>query len=95
MFTADAPVNGICGTYSNSFIYLCQRADIPCVSIRDATHAWNEIYIDGTWKTVDISYYDVARIEESLFPTKLPRTDITREKTEFAKELLVPNSTAE
>ena len=95
VFTADAPVNGICGTYSNSFIYLCQRADIPCVSIRDATHAWNEIYIDGTWKTVDISYYDVARIEESLFPTNYPRTDITREKTEFAKELLVPNSTAE
>lgn len=95
VFTADAPVNGICGTYSNSFIYLCQRADIPCVSIRDATHAWNEIYIDGTWKTVDISYYDVARTEESLFPTNYPRTDITREKTEFAKELLVPNSTAE
>lgn len=82
-------------SYSNSFIYLCQRADIPCVSIRDATHAWNEIYIDSTWRTVDISYYDVARTEESLFPTNYPRTDITREKTEFAKELLVPNSTAE
>ena len=95
VFTADAPVNGICGTYSNSFIYLCGRADIPCVSIRDKTHAWNEVYVDGTWKTVDISYYDVARTEESLFPTNYPRADITREKTEFAKELLVPNSTAE
>lgn len=95
VFTADAPVNGICGTYSNCFIYLCQRADILCVSIRDKTHAWNEVYVDGTWKTVDISYYDVARTEESLFPTNYPRADITREKTEFAKELLVPNSTAE
>ena len=95
VFTADTPVNGICGTYSNSFIYLCGRVDIPCVSIRDKTHAWNEVYVDGTWKTVDISYYDVARTEESLFPTNYPRADITREKTEFAKELLVPNSTAE
>jgi len=38
IFTATAPVNGICGTYANAFIYLCQRAGIPCVKVSDATH---------------------------------------------------------
>lgn len=95
VFTSDTPVNGICGIYANAFIYLCQRVDIPCVTIKDATHAWNEVYIDGRWQIIDVSYYDVARTDESLFTTNYPRIDTTKEKTEFAKELLVPGSTAD
>ena len=95
IFTSPIPVNGICGTYANAFIYLCQRAEIPCVTVKDATHAWNEAYIDGRWQIIDVSYYDVARTDESLFTTNYPRIDTAKEKTEFAKELLVPGSTAE
>ena len=93
IFTSDNPVNGICGTYANAFIYLCQRAGIPCVKVTDATHAWNEVYVDGKWHATDISYYDVARTDASLLPANFTRTDGNAARTAFAKELLVPGST--
>lgn len=93
VFIDTPPVNAICATYSNAFIFLCQRAEIPCVSIVDDIHAWNEVYVDGKWHTTDISYYDIARTDEYLFPKNYPRIDINKQKTNFAKELLVPGST--
>ena len=93
VFIDTPPVNAICATYSNAFIFLCQRAEIPCISIVDDIHVWNEVYVDGKWYTTDISYYDVARIDEYLFPKSYPRIDINKRKTNFAKELLVPGST--
>lgn len=93
VFIDTPPVNAICATYSNAFIFLCHRAEIPCISIVDDIHAWNEVYVDGKWYTTDISYYDIARSAEYLFPKNYPRTDINKQKTNFAKELLVPMST--
>ncbi len=93
VFTSEGVVNGTCATYSNAFIYLCQRADIPCVSVQDETHGWNEVYVDGRWWICDIGYYDVARTENMLLQATYPRTDTYPEKTNFAKELLVPGST--
>ena len=95
VFTETPPVNAICSTYSNAFIFLCQRAEIPCVSIVDDTHAWNEVYVDGKWYITDINYYDVARTDNMLLRTSYPRADINPDKTNFAKELLVPGSTIE
>ena len=92
-FTGTPPINAVCGTYADAFVYLCQRAEIPCISIVDDIHAWNEVYVDGKWHTTDISYYDVARSDEYLFPKNYPRADINKQKTNFAKELLVPMST--
>ncbi len=93
VFTDNPPVNGICGTYADALVYLCQRADIPCISITDKAHAWNEVYIDGEWHITDIGYYDVARTNEMLLPANYPRTNPDTAKTKFAKELLVPMST--
>ena len=36
VFTETPPVNGLCGTYANAFVYLCQRANIPCISVKDS-----------------------------------------------------------
>lgn len=93
IFTSETPVNGICGTYSDAFVYLCQRAGIPCVGVRDEIHAWNEVYVDGKWRTTDVSYYDVARTDEMLFRDNYHRTNKNPAGTKFAKELLVPMST--
>lgn len=93
VFTGTAPVNAVCGTYADAFVYICQRAEIPCISVVDDIHAWNEVYVDGKWHTADISYYDIARSNEYLFPKSYPRTDINKQRTNFAKELLVPGST--
>ena len=93
VFTETPPVNGLCGTYANAFVYLCQRADIPCIIVKDYVHAWNEVYIDGKWYIADISYYDVSRNEAILLQKTYVRADINPKKTNFAKELLVPGST--
>lgn len=93
VFTETPPVNGLCGTYANAFVYLCQRAGIPCISVKDEVHAWNEVYIDGKWYIADISYYDVSRNEAILLQKTYIRADINPKKTNFAKELLVPGST--
>ncbi len=93
IFTSAATVKGACGTYSNAFLYLCQRAGIPCVAIRDYDHAWNEIYADGKWEIVDACNYDTARSDTWLFSTNYPKQDENPSRTMFAKELLVPGST--
>ena len=93
VFTETPTVNGLCGTYANAFVYLCQRAELPCISVKDNVHAWNEVYIDGKWYIADISYYDMAKNDEILFQETYVRTDVDPQKTNFAKELLVPGST--
>ena len=93
VFTGTPPVNGLCDTYANAFVYLCQRAGIPCITVKDSVHAWNEVYIDGKWYIADISYYDLSRNEATLLQETYVRTDIDPQKTTFAKELLAPGST--
>ena len=93
VFTSSSEVNGTCATYAAAFRYLCLRADLPCITVSDYNHAWNEVYAEGKWQTADMGYYDVGRPQAALFIENFQRTDENPKKTKFAKELLVPMST--
>lgn len=55
-----ASKNGICYDYSALFAAMTRSVGIPTKLVKgystntgDVYHAWNEVYINGTWKTVD------------------------------------------
>lgn len=93
LFTSDTPQKGICSTFSGTFLYLCQRADIPCITVSDADHAWNVVYVDGEWFIVDVTNYSTARSARWLLTKDIPDQDTKPSETKFLQEILVPNST--
>ena len=93
VFTSQTVVRGVCGDYASAFQYLCQRANIPCVSVRDSDHGWNTVYVNGSWEIIDITNYDVGKSEMWLFSKNYPKQDGYPKRTKFAQEILVQNST--
>ncbi len=53
----------VCGGYSKTFLYLCNKAGVPCAYVegevlgRD-THAWNFIVLNGKYYWVDVTWGD-------------------------------------
>lgn len=88
-------VPGACGAYAGAFKFLCDAADIPCMSIRSSNHAWNLVYMGGEWLHVDVTNNDASANKHNLLlsNTSLGYTDREPEMTAFLKELLVPGST--
>ena len=94
MFTSNTPQIGRCGTFSSTFLYLCQRANIPCMTVSSTDHAWNVVYIGGEWLIVDVTNYStVPRSERWLLTENYPKQDDNPSETRFLQEALVPNST--
>jgi len=88
------PALGKCGSYSSAFSFLCEAAGIPCVIVLSADHSWNEVYVDGQWLTVDVTFNDAGGGRNAyLLSASAPRTDLAPDSTRFAKELLAPGST--
>lgn len=47
----------ICGGFASSLYDLCAMADIPCMTLKndlELNHAWNEVYVNNKWYTVDL-----------------------------------------
>lgn len=90
-------------SYAHSFLFLCDRANIPCILLHSETHQWNKVYVDGRWWDVDISstdagddmsnwdsrtvVYDGSDFQGTDFINAAP------EITAFAMEIFVPGST--
>lgn len=103
VLSQDGQLPGACMSYAHSFRFLCDRAGIPCILIQSQDHQWNQVYVDGQWRDVDVTSIDVedVEIDRSWVQVLKPLTDIrgdgqldkSPEVTVFAKELLVPGST--
>ena len=51
---------GICGGYATAFQYIMINLGIPCIDVSSASenHTWNQVYVDGQWKIVDVTWND-------------------------------------
>ena len=93
VFTSASPVKGLCGAYASNFLYLCQRAGIPCLICSDSDHAWNMVYVEGKWQIVDVTNYGTARDMRWLFAENYPKQDDNPSGLRFLQEALIPGST--
>ena|GEM_PF-865354 len=96
-FTGTGQSVGLCGSYTECVQYLCDRVGIPCVSISGENHAWNVVYVGGKWLYVDSTANDgadeLSRREACLLSASHPNQDDYPQRTQYAKEVLVPGST--
>ena len=50
---------GVCQDYAELFQSMCIQAGIPCQLVTgEPNHAWNRVYIDGSWLYVDVTWDD-------------------------------------
>lgn len=55
---------GVCGNYTSAFQTIMINLGIPSVDVAsdgpdaDAGHAWNQVYVNGQWKVVDVTWND-------------------------------------
>ena len=102
VLASDAVSSGNCMAYAHSYMFLCDLAGIPCILVHSANHQWNQVYVDGNWRNVDVSALDAgdnsairsyqtvlykdAELQNSIYQQTQPAL------TAFARELLVPGS---
>lgn len=102
ILASDGVTSGNCMSYAHSLLFLCNRADVPCLLVNSSVHQWNMVYVDGQWWDVDVGSTDCAppdRRENCRVFTPISErfgsdlTDSDPNLTRFAQELLVPGST--
>jgi hypothetical protein len=58
--------SAVCQGYADAFAYLCALVDIECILVvgstdsngQDISHAWNQVYLDGDYYFVDVTWDD-------------------------------------
>ena len=51
---------GCCVSYAKMIKYLCDRYNIPCVTVGSIDHMWNEIQIGDKWYLLDATWDDAG-----------------------------------
>ena len=50
--------SAVCDGYASAFQYYMLLLDIPCNTIISRDHAWNQVYVNGKWYFVDVTWDD-------------------------------------
>lgn len=62
----DPNTKPVCEGYARAFKLLCDELSIPCILVggdgivrgESISHMWNQVYIDGAWYAVDVTWDD-------------------------------------
>ena len=65
------PYHAVCEGYSEAFKVLCDRENIPCISVignynrtASTAHMWNYVMLDGQWYGVDTTWDDSTSLRK-------------------------------
>ena len=51
---------GVCDDYAKIYKEAMRVLGIPCIRVVNNNHAWNEVYVDGSWYVVDVTWNDLG-----------------------------------
>ncbi len=85
----------VCSGYSAAFNRMGRAAglDVLTVGSKAGNHAWNIVYCDSEWLTVDLTHYDTSHNETNWFQPEHPKMKPDNlDEVEFVKEVMRPGS---
>ena len=65
---------GACVYYSSLFCYLCYLSNVPCMAVEDEGHAWNILYHDGYYYSLENHYFLVKPRDHFAIPPLTKKT---------------------
>ena len=86
----------VCSGYATAFNRMGRAAGLLTFMVGNQAqnHAWNVVYCDGEWLTVDLTHYDTSGKEANWFQPNHPKfTPDCEDTLRFAQEVMAPNST--
>lgn len=83
----DALKNGTtkCQGYSEAFKLIMNGLNIPCIltiGTANGCHSWNEVFVNGQWKVVDVTWNDTCGDRNKYLLVDTPSTHKQTERTE-------------
>lgn len=106
VYTALVGKYDVCAGYARAFKYIMDKLGIPCVYVGGMIkgtaipHAWNEVYVDGEWKIVDVYTNDsvgrnkflLTDMDDETWNKSTVKNEKDRLETELAKLTLKLNN---
>ena len=86
----------VCSGYASALNRMGRAAglDVLTVGSKAGNHAWNLVYCDSEWLTVDLTHYDTSHNEANWFQPEHPKMKPDGlDEINFVKEVLRPGST--